>query len=148
MLAARKQKLAIVAFIILGSALTVGLAIFALNEGINVYFTPSEIAAGEAPVGRNIRIGGMVKMGSLQKGALEGARVEFIATDCAVDIPVVYDGVVPDLFREGQGVVANGFMDEMGVFQAQEILAKHDENYMAAESQAAMDASGASCNDS
>jgi cytochrome c-type biogenesis protein CcmE len=145
MLAARKQKLAIVLFIILGGALAVGLVIYALGEGVNVFFTPTEISEGKAPAGQTIRIGGMVRTGSLEKESLEGARVEFLATDCFVDIPVAYTGVLPDLFREGQGVVANGYMDEQGVFQAQEILAKHDENYMPAESQAALEASGGTC---
>lgn len=145
MLAARKQKLAIVIFIILGSGLAVGLITYALREGINVFFTPTEISQGLAPTGQNIRIGGMVKMGSLEKGSLEGTLVNFITTDCFVDIPVSYTGVLPDLFREGQGVVADGQLDEMGVFQASQILAKHDENYMPAESAAALEASGGSC---
>lgn len=145
MLAARKQKLMIVLFIVIGSALAVALVLVALKEGVNVFFTPTEISQGAAPVGQNIRIGGMVKMGSLNKTSLEGARVEFLATDCFVDIPVQYTGVLPDLFREGQGVVADGVMDEFGVFQARQILAKHDENYMPAESQAALEASGGSC---
>lgn len=145
MLAARKQKLAIVLFIILGSGIAVALVLYGLKEGINVFYTPTEISEGLAPTGQNIRIGGMVKKGSLEKESLEGARVEFLATDCFVDIPVAFTGVLPDLFREGQGVVANGFMDEMGVFQAEQILAKHDEEYMPAESQAALDKSGGTC---
>lgn len=137
---ARKQKLMIVGAILFGSALAVGLILFGLNEGLNVFFTPTEIAEGKVPAQQNIRIGGMVKMGSLVREGLEGTRIEFIATDTNVDIPVVYTGVLPDLFREGQGVVADGYMDESGVFQARTILAKHDENYMSAEVKAALDA--------
>ena len=87
----------------------------------------------------------MVKTGSLRTGELDGTRVEFMATDCAADIPVNFTGVLPDLFREGQGVVADGYIDSNGVFQASQILAKHDENYMPAESMAAIEASGAVC---
>jgi cytochrome c-type biogenesis protein CcmE len=136
---ARKTKLLIVLAIVLGSAATLGLVLFALDQGVNVFFTPTQIANGEVSGQQNIRIGGMVKMGSLNRG-LEGTRIEFIATDTCVDLPVAFTGVLPDLFREGQGVVAEGFVDENGVFQARQILAKHDENYMSAEVKAAVDA--------
>ncbi|MDT8399114.1 MAG: cytochrome c maturation protein CcmE [Pseudomonadales bacterium] len=138
MLAHRKQRLLIVGFIICGSALAVGLMLFALNKGINVFFTPTEISEGLVPAGQNIRIGGMVKPGSLKKAGLEGTRIEFIATDFNKEIPVTFTGVLPDLFREGQGVVADGYMDAQGMFQAAQILAKHDENYMSAEVKAAL----------
>jgi len=137
---ARKQKLTIVFFILLGSAVTVGLVLYAFNQGLNVFFTPTEIAEGKVPEGQNIRIGGMVKEGSLVSEGLEGTRIEFITTDTNEDVKVVYTGVLPDLFREGQGVVAEGVVDADGVFQARQILAKHDENYMSAEVKAAMDA--------
>lgn len=137
---ARKQKLLMVGSILFGSALAVGLLLYAFDQGINVFFTPTEIAEGKVRPEQNIRIGGMVKMGSLVKQGLEGTRIEFIATDTNVDIPVVYTGVLPDLFREGQGVVADGYLDENGVFQAKTILAKHDENYMSAEVKEALDA--------
>jgi len=138
---ARKQKLAIVLAILLGSAATVGLAIVAFREGMNVYLTPTEIAAGKAGSAQNIRIGGMVKEGSLVRR--EGTRIEFITTDFEVDIPTSYEGIPPDLFREGQGVVAEGFIDANGVFQARTLLAKHDENYMPPEVKNAMDAAAA-----
>lgn len=141
----RKQRMAIVGFIVGGSAVAVALMLIALNQGINVFYTPTEVAQGIVPSGQNFRIGGMVKTGSLQSGELQGTRVEFMATDCLVDIPVAYTGVLPDLFREGQGVVADGYLDSEGVFQASQILAKHDENYMPAESMAAVEASGVSC---
>lgn len=137
---ARKQKLTIVFFILFGSAAAVGLVLYAFQQGINVFFTPTEIAEGKVPAGQNIRIGGMVKQGSLVSEGLEGTHIEFIATDTNADIPVAYTGVLPDLFREGQGVVADGVVDENGVFQARQILAKHDENYMSAEVKAALDA--------
>jgi cytochrome c-type biogenesis protein CcmE len=137
---ARKQKLMIVGSIVLGSAIAVGLMLYAFDQGLNVFFTPTEIAEGKVGPDQNIRIGGMVKMGSLVKQGLEGTRIEFMATDTNVDIPVAYTGVLPDLFREGQGVVAEGHIDANGVFQANTILAKHDENYMSAEVKAALDA--------
>jgi cytochrome c-type biogenesis protein CcmE len=141
MQAARKQKLMIVLAILFGSAATVGLLVVAFREGMNVFLTPTEIAEGKAGTRQNIRIGGMVKEGSLQ--GQEGTRIEFITTDYNADIPVSYTGVLPDLFREGQGVVAEGFIDENGTFQARQILAKHDENYMSAEVKAALDAAEA-----
>lgn len=141
----RKQRMMIVSFIVLGSAVAVALVLYALNQGINVFYTPTEVSQGAVPSGQNFRIGGMVKTGSLRSGELDGTRIEFLATDCLVDIPVAYTGVLPDLFREGQGVVADGYLDSEGIFQARQILAKHDENYMPAESVAAMAASGATC---
>ena len=141
MLAHRKQRLMIVLFIVVGSALAVGLMLFAFNQGINVFYTPTEISQGAAPEGQSIRIGGMVKEGSVRREGQEGTRIEFLATDTNVDIPVSYTGVLPDLFREGQGVVADGRMVG-GVFEADRILAKHDENYMSAEVMAALEAAG------
>ena len=140
MLAHRKQRLMIVLFIVLGSTLAVGLMLYAFNQGLNVFFTPTEITEGVAPRGQNIRIGGMVKEGSVVRQGLEGSRIEFVATDLIEDVSVTFDGVLPDLFREGQGVVADGYLDEDGVFRAARILAKHDENYMSAEVKAALDA--------
>ena len=140
---ARQQKVMIVASILVGSALAIGLLLYAFNEGLNVFFTPTELAEGKVRPDQNIRIGGMVKVGSLRKEGLEGTRIEFIATDTNEDIPVVYTGVLPDLFREGQGVVAEGRLDADGVFQASSILAKHDENYMSAEVKAALEAAKA-----
>src|SRR5690606_21272947 len=114
MQSARKQKLMIVGFILLGSALTVGLLLYAFDQGLNVYFTPTEIADGKVEINgtRNLRIGGMVKEGSLIREGLDGTRIEFITTDHTNDIPTVFSGVLPDLFGEGQGVVAEGYMDE------------------------------------
>jgi cytochrome c-type biogenesis protein CcmE len=135
----RKQRLIIVLFIVFGSAVAVTLASFALRENINLFYSPADIAAGKAPVGKNIRAGGMVKEGSIQRDS-GSLRVDFVVTDFQSVVPVVYTGILPDLFDEGQGVVASGQMDSYGVFQATEVLAKHDENYMPPEVQAAVDA--------
>ena len=140
MLIHRQQKLAIVLFIISGSALAVGLVLFALNEGLNVFYTPTEVSEGAVPAGQSFRIGGMVKMGSLEKENLEGTEINFVATDFCNDVLVSYSGPLPDLFREGQGVVADGALNELGTFQATQILAKHDENYMSVEVKASLDA--------
>lgn len=140
MLAHRQQKLAIVLFIVVGTALAVGLLLVALNEGINVFYTPTEVSAGDVSQGQNFRVGGMVKTGSLVKDGLDGTEVNFLATDFCNDILVSFSGPLPDLFREGQGVVADGALDEDGVFRATQILAKHDENYMSAEVKASLDA--------
>ena len=91
------------------------------------FFTPTQVAANEAPQGRTFRIGGMVQTGSVKR---EGIEVRFVVTDTAKSIPVVYSGALPDLFREGKGVVAQGQLGADGVFRAREVLAKHDENYM------------------
>jgi cytochrome c-type biogenesis protein CcmE len=103
------------------------LVLTAFQENLVFFFTPSQVAAKEAPQGRLFRIGGMVEKGSLKR---EGVEVRFVVTDTAKTIPVVYRGALPDLFREGKGVVAQGTIGADGVFQAREVLAKHDENYM------------------
>lgn len=135
----RKQRLMIVLFIVFGSAIAVALISFALRENINLFYPPAEIAAGNAPTGKAIRAGGMVLEGSIQR-ASDSLRVEFVVTDYEAEVPVVYTGILPDLFGEGQGVVASGMLDDAGVFQATEVLAKHDENYMPPEVQSALDA--------
>jgi cytochrome c-type biogenesis protein CcmE len=103
------------------------LVLTAFQENLVFFFTPSQVAAREAPTGRTFRIGGMVEKGSLKR---EGVEVRFVVTDTAKSIPVVYSGALPDLFREGKGVVAQGQLGADGVFRAREVLAKHDENYM------------------
>ena len=126
----RRQRLFMVGFLFAGAALVVGLALTALNENINLFYPPDAIARGEAPVDARIRAGGMVKDGSVVRDA-QSLRVEFVLSDLAgSDVPVVYDGILPDLFREGQGIVATGRLGDDGVFVASEVLAKHDENYM------------------
>ena len=103
------------------------LVLSAFQENLVFFFTPTQVAANEAPKGRLFRIGGMVEKGSVRR---EGVEVRFVVTDTARTIPVVYRGPLPDLFREGKGVVAQGVLNADGVFQAREVLAKHDENYM------------------
>ncbi len=142
---ARKQRLIIVLFIVFGTAVAVALATFALRENINLFYPPADIAAGKAPVGKSIRAGGMVLEGSIKRDS-QSLRVDFIVTDYEAQVPVVYTGILPDLFDEGQGVVASGMLDENGVFQATEVLAKHDENYMPPEVQSALDAAAESGN--
>ena len=126
----RRNRLLLVAFIVFGSATAVGLALKALNENINLFYEPEQIVRGEAPVGQMIRAGGMVKVGSIQRSTTD-LKVSFVVTDLRQsEVSFVYEGVLPDLFREGQGVIALGRLNAQGVFMADEVLAKHDENYM------------------
>jgi len=101
----------------------------AVSENLLFFYTPSQVAAGEVPGDRNVRVGGLVVSGSIQRNPANLA-VHFQVTDMAHVVPVNYEGILPDLFREGQGIIAQGRMDANGVFQATEVLAKHDENYM------------------
>jgi len=117
-------------FLIVGASATVGIALVALNENLNLFYPPADVVGGVAPAGVSIRAGGMVAEQSLRHDA-EGLGLTFVLTDHAgADFSVRYVGILPDLFREGQGVVANGRVRPDGVFEAVEILAKHDENYM------------------
>jgi len=125
----RKQKLFIILFMVGGIALAVGLMLVALKENINLFYTPTQIAAGEAPLNRTIRAGGMVVEGSVKRGE-DGLKVRFDATDGKEIVTIEYEGILPDLFREGQGIVALGQVNENNIFIASEVLAKHDENYM------------------
>ena len=125
----RRQRLLIVLFIVVAAGLAVGLLGYALRQNINLFYPPSAIAAGEAPVGRDIRAGGMVLEGSIQRAG-DSLDVSFIVTDYQANVPVTYTGILPDLFSEGEGVVVAGQLDEQGVFRATQVLAKHDENYM------------------
>ena len=119
---------------VLGDA--AALVLSAFEQNLVFFFTPSQVAAHEAPQGRTFRIGGMVEKGSVKR---EGVEVRFVVTDTAKSIPVVYRGSLPDLFREGKGVVAQGQLGADGVFAAKEVLAKHDENYMPPEAKHALD---------
>lgn len=110
-----------------GVSLAVALTLNAFRDNLVFFFSPSQILAQEAPLDRAFRIGGLVEDGSVQR---EGIRVSFNVTDTAAVVPVVFDGILPDLFREGQGVVAVGRLLEGGVFHASQVLAKHDETYM------------------
>ena len=112
------------------------LVLTAFNKNLVFFFTPSQVAANEAPVGRTFRIGGMVVPGSLKR---EGVDVHFVVTDTAKSMNVVYRGQLPDLSKEGKGVVAQGSLGPDGVFTAREVLAKHDENYMPPEAAHALE---------
>tara|TARA_B100001250_G_scaffold288813_1_gene250559 strand:+ start:519 stop:959 length:441 start_codon:yes stop_codon:yes gene_type:complete len=135
--------LAVIIFITLGLSATIGLTLFALGQNMNMFYTPSQVALGEVEVGRNFRIGGMVKEGTFIS-AMDSLRVRFETTDFIHSVPIEYEGILPDLFREGQGIVAEGSVDARGVFNASRVLAKHDENYMSQEVKAALDAASAS----
>ena len=112
------------------------LVLSAFEQNLVFFFTPSQVAAHEAPQGRTFRIGGMVEKGSVKR---DGVEVRFLVTDTAKTIPVLYSGALPDLFREGKGVVAQGQLGADGVFRAREVLAKHDENYMPPEAAHALE---------
>ena len=124
----RKRMLAVTA-IVLGVGAATAVALQALNENLLYFYSPSQVMGGEAPDERSFRLGGLVTTGSVERmpGSLE---VRFKVTDHAQTIPVSYSGLLPDLFREGQGVIARGRLREDGTFVAEEVLAKHDENYM------------------
>ena len=117
-------------------AVAVALVLTAFNQNLVFFFTPSQITSKEAPVGRTFRLGGMVEAGSVKR---DGVNVSFRVTDTAQIVPVTYAGILPDLFKEGKGVVAQGTLGEDGVFRAKEVLAKHDENYMPPEAASAVE---------
>jgi cytochrome c-type biogenesis protein CcmE len=125
----RQRRITLVVGILAGVSIAGLLALNAFRENVMFFFDPSQVAAGEAPIEKRFRLGGMVRPGTVarQQGSLD---MSFMVTDFKHDVKVVYTGVVPDLFRENQGVVAHGRLGENGVFVADEILAKHDENYM------------------
>jgi cytochrome c-type biogenesis protein CcmE len=123
----RHKRLAIIGGGIAALGIVAALVLAAFQENLVFFFTPSQVAAKEAPQGRTFRIGGMVEKGSVQR---DGVNVRFVVTDTAKTVPVTYSGPLPDLFREGKGVVAQGQLGADGVFRAREVLAKHDENYM------------------
>ena len=126
--------------LIMGGLLSIGLAAYfvlnAFQSNLVFFFTPSQVVAGEAPQGRVFRIGGMVKTGTVKRDNL---TVNFVVTDTVRDVKVNYTGILPDLFSEGKGVVAEGKLNAVGGFVASEVLAKHDENYMPPEAKHALD---------
>ena len=126
---ARRQRMIFVGVVLIGVAVATALALTAIGENMLYFYSPSQIVAGEAPRGHDVRIGGLVVDGSVARQA-NGLDVVFELTDTAAAVPVTYTGILPDLFREGQGIVALGKIGNDGVFQAREVLAKHDENYM------------------
>lgn len=125
----RRRRLWLVIGILVGVGIAGALALTAFRENVMFFFDPSQVAAGAAPPNQRFRLGGMVTKGSVRRepGSLE---VRFVVTDFKHEVPVSYTGVLPDLFREGQGVIAHGHMNTGGTFVADEVLAKHDEKYM------------------
>ena len=138
----RKQRLYLVLFIIVFSSAAIGLMLYGLSGNINLFYPPAEVAAGNAPVGQPLRVGGMVVEGSIKRSDTS-LQIQFDLTDYQATVPVIYEGILPDLFGEGQGAVAAGKLDERGVLIATEVLAKHDENYMPPEVAAALEQSAA-----
>ena len=128
----RQQRMLAVGLVIVGVAIATGLTLQAMKDSMMFFVSVTEVAEGKYPADRNFRVGGLVKDGTVhrEEGSLE---MTFQVTDLRCDLDVSYSGVLPDLFREGQGVVAHGRIDDSGIFVADEILAKHDENYMAPE---------------
>lgn len=131
-----KRALAIVAAVAALGGATM-LVLNAFNSNLVFFFSPTQVLANEAPRERSFRIGGLVQEGSLQREA-QGLTIRFVVTDLAKTLPVTYTGLLPDLFKEGKGVVAQGRLDADGVFRAEQVLAKHDENYMPPEAVAAL----------
>ncbi len=131
----RHKRLAAIGVGVVALGAAAALVLSAFEKNLVFFFTPSQVAAKEAPQGRTFRIGGMVEAGSVKR---TGVEVHFLVTDTAKSVPVVYSGALPDLFREGKGVVAQGSLGPDGVFRAREVLAKHDENYMPPEAEEAV----------
>ena len=125
----RHRRIALIVAGVAVLAIAATLVLRAFNQNLVFFFTPTQVAANEAPQGRSFRVGGMVEVGSVKRQP-DGVTVSFVVTDTAKSIPVAYKGVLPDLFREGKGVVAQGKLGDDGLFVATEVLAKHDENYM------------------
>ena len=125
----RHKRIAAIVGGIVALGVITALVLRAFNENLVFFFTPTEVVANKAPQGRTFRIGGMVEKGSVKRQA-DGVTVQFVVTDTAKNVPVVYKGILPDLFKEGKGVVTQGKLGGDGVFYASEVLAKHDENYM------------------
>ena len=137
----RKKRLIIILAILVGVGAAVGLALSALQQNINLFYTPTQIANGEAPQDTRIRAGGLVEEGSVKRSS-DSLDTDFVVTDGAKSVTIRYSGILPDLFREGQGIVAMGKLDANGVLIADEVLAKHDENYMPPEVMQALEKSG------
>lgn len=141
MTARHKRRLAGVLFVLLGASIASALALSAFQDNLMFFYGPSEIAAGDAPVGGLIRLGGLVEDGSFVESG-DSLVVRFRVTDTVNSVAVEYTGMLPDLFREGQGVVTHGRLDADGIFRAEQVLARHDENYMSPEVAASLDAAG------
>ena len=130
----RHKRLAVAAAVVGVIGIAVALVLNAFNSNLVFFYSPSQVASKEAPAGRTFRLGGLVEVGSVKR---DGVAVSFVVTDTAKSVPVRYQGILPDLFKEGKGVVAQGQLRD-GVFEAREVLAKHDENYMPPEAAEAL----------
>ena len=139
---ARKNRLLLIGAMVLGVAAATGFALNAFNQNLMFFFSPSDVLAGKAPSGKLFRLGGMVVDGSFERPD-DGMLVRFALSDMQRAVTVEYTGILPDLFREGQGIVSRGQLRDDGVFVAEEVLAKHDENYMPPEVADMMQASEA-----
>jgi cytochrome c-type biogenesis protein CcmE len=135
MIKARHRRALVIAAGLLTLGIAAALILQAFNRNLVFFFSPSQVLASAAPHDRSFRLGGLVEAGSLKR---DGLTVQFMITDLAQRVPVTYSGLLPDLFREGKGVVAQGRLDHHGVFRADQVLAKHDENYMPPEAAAAL----------
>jgi cytochrome c-type biogenesis protein CcmE len=129
MMTPRQKRMGVVALLVIGVSIAAFLALTAFQKNLLYFYTPTQVAAGEAPKGYPFRVGGLVVQGSVQREP-SSVTVKFSVTDGTATVPVVYSGILPDLFREGQGIISIGQMNAGGVFEASEVLAKHDENYM------------------
>jgi cytochrome c-type biogenesis protein CcmE len=134
---ARRQRLILIGLMVIGLGLATAFALKSFNENLMYFFPPSDVVAGKAPKDALFRLGGMVIKGSVERPA-DGMMVRFKLTDYNKEVAVEYTGILPDLFREGQGIVAHGKLNPQGVFIAEEVLAKHDENYMPPEVKASL----------
>jgi cytochrome c-type biogenesis protein CcmE len=126
---ARHKRLALIGAGLAGLGIATALVLNAIQNNLVFFFSPTQVAAKEAPVQKTFRIGGLVQQGSVKRED-DGLTMRFVVTDLAHSLPVVYTGILPDLFKEGKGVVAQGRLGADGIFHAEEVLAKHDENYM------------------
>jgi len=134
----RHKRIVFIVIGLAGLSVAAYLVASAFRNNLVFFFSPTQVAAKEAPVGRTFRIGGLVQEGTVKREP-DGLTVKFTVTDTAQSIPVVYKGILPDLFKEGRGCVAQGKLTSDGVFQAEQVLAKHDENYMPPEAGQAID---------
>ncbi len=134
----RHRKLALIVLVVAALGVAVALVLNAFNSNLVFFFSPTQVANGEAPTSRAFRIGGLVEEGSIRREA-DGLTTRFVVTDTAKSLPVTYTGILPDLFKEGKGVVAEGRLGTDGLFAATQVLAKHDENYMPPEAASAIE---------
>lgn len=135
---ARHKRIALIVGGLAVLGIVAALVLNAFNSNLVFFLSPTEVAAGKAPADRTFRVGGLVEEGSVQRQP-DGVTVRFVVTDTAKSLPVLYKGILPDLFREGKGVVAQGKIGPDGIFVAAEVLAKHDENYMPPEAKQAVE---------